>query len=353
MTTIATADGQGGVLARDGFDLPWAFEPHHHQWRDTMARFVRDRVEPGASERHLRAEFDPDLVRDAAALGMCGLLVDEENGGSGADLRTLCLAIEELATADSSLAVTIHVQAICASLLQHLVRDRRPDLCRELLPAAAAGEAFISIGLTEPSGGSDAGNIATVARRDGGDWVIDGSKQFITNSGTPFSRYVILMAAVEQELPGRPRVSAFLVPLDAPGVTVGGTYPKAGWRSSDTHPLFFDQVRVPAEAEISEHGGGYRDVLEFLTWARLPIAAMSAGLTRGCLADTLRFVEQRTSFTKPLGAHQGVAFQVADIAARAATARTLTYDGAWKYDHGLPIRETAAIAKLMASEAAV
>jgi alkylation response protein AidB-like acyl-CoA dehydrogenase len=352
MTAIATAVGSGGALAREGFELPWAFEPHHNEWRDTMRRFVHDRVEPGAAERHLRAQFDPDLVREAAALGMCGLLVDEQYGGSGADLRTLCLTVEELATADSSLAVTIHVQAICAALLQHLARDRRPDLCRELLPAAAAGETFIAIGLTEPSGGSDAGNIATVARRDGGDWVIDGAKQFITNSGTPFSRYVILMAAVEEGVRGRPRVSAFLVPLEEPGVTVGGTYPKAGWRSSDTHPLFFDQVRVPAEAEISEHGRGYRDVLEFLTWARLPIAAMSAGLARGCLADTMRFVEQRSSFNQPLGAHQGVAFQLADIAARAATARTLTYDGAWKFDHGLPIREAASIAKLVASEAA-
>lgn len=341
----------GGGLAADGFDLPWAFEPEHLAWRKNVRDFVVAEVAPGAAQRSIDSAFDAELCRKAGALGLFGLLVDPEFGGGGADLRTLCLTIEELATVDSSLAVTVHVQAIVAALLQHLTPDR-PDLRGDVLPGAAAGTTFVSIGLTEPGGGSDAGNIATVARQDGSDWVINGSKQFITNSGTPFSKYVILMCAVGENVNGRPPVSAFLVPLDAPGVTVGSKYPKLGWRSSDTHPLFFDDVRLPADALISAPGRGYRDVLEFLTWARLPIAAMSTGLATGCLADTMRFVEGRRSFGKPLGEHQGVAFQVSEIAALAATARTLTYDGAWKYDHGQPIREAAAIAKLVASEAA-
>lgn len=347
----STSTPRSRDLAADGFDLPWAFEPEHLAWRKTVRDFVAAEVAPGAAQRSIDSAFDPGLCRKAGQLGMFGLLVDSAYGGSGADLRTLCLTIEELATADSSLAVTVHVQAIVAALLQHLTPDR-PDLRRDLLPAAAAGTAFISIGLTEPGGGSDAGNIATVARQDGDEWVINGAKQFITNSGTPFSRYVILLAAVGENVNGRPPVSAFLVPLDAPGVTVGAKYPKLGWRSSDTHPLFFDDVRLPGDALLSAPGRGYRDVLEFLTWARLPIAAMSTGLATGCLADTMRFVGQRRSFGKPLGEHQGVAFQVSEIAALAATARTLTYDGAWKYDHGQPIREAAAIAKLVASEAA-
>lgn len=349
--TATAASRQGKGLATDGYDLPWAFEPEHLDWRDTVRRFVAEEVTPEAGRRSIDSSFDPELVRKAGKLGMFGLLVGTDHGGAGADLRSLCLTLEELSTVDSSLAVTVHVQSICAALLEHLAKDR-PELCQEILPSAAAGTTFISIGLTEPSGGSDAGNIATTARKDGADWIINGAKQFITNSGTPFSRYVILLAAVGENVNGRPPVSAFLVPLDAPGVTVGDKYPKLGWRSSDTHPLFFDDVRVPTEALVSESGRGYRDVLEFLTWARLPIAAMSAGLATGCLADTMRFVEQRTSFGKPLSQHQAIAFQTAEIAALAATARTLTYDGAWKYDKGLPIREAAATAKLVASEAA-
>ncbi|MGH3433874.1 MAG: acyl-CoA dehydrogenase family protein [Thermocrispum sp.] len=344
------SDGRATFLS-EGYSLPWALEPEHLDWQASVRDFCASTVADSAAERSIEAIFDPELVRAAGRLGAFGLLAPAEFGGAGADVRSLCLAAEEMATVDSSLAVTVHVQAICVALLAHLAADR-PELCRSILPSACTGETFISIGLTEPSGGSDAGSISTVARQDAGGWVINGAKQFITNSGTPFSRYVILLAAVGSEHNRRLPMSAFLVPLDAPGVTVGQPYAKLGWRASDTRPLFFDDVRVPADALLSEPGGGYRDVLEFLTWARLPIAAMSAGLARGCLADTLRFVDERRSFGRSLGEHQGVAFQAADIAALAATARTLTYDAAWKYDHGLSIKREASIAKLVASEAA-
>ena len=344
------------TLDDQDYGVPWALEDHHRDWQSTLRGFCEREVAPGAAERSIAGVFDADLARAAGRLGAYGLLADERYGGGGADLRTLCLTAEELARVDSSLAVTVHVQAISVALLAHLAHGRE-DLLGEVLPGACTGETFVSFGLTEPTGGSDAGNIATTARRDGGDWVISGSKQFITNSGTPFSRYVILFAATGDAAPGangrsRRPVSAFLVPLDAPGVTVGGPYAKLGWRASDTHPLFFDEVRVPGSALLGEEGRGYREALGFLTWARFPIAAMSTGLALGCLDDTRRFVADRTSFGTPLGGHQGVAFQVADIAALAATARVMTYDGAWKYDHGLPIAKEAATAKLVASEAA-
>lgn len=335
----------------EGYRAPWALAEEHLQWQETLRAFCESTVTPGAGARAIDSRFDPDLAAAVGKLGAYGVLVSKDYGGQGADLRSLCLAAEELAVVDSSLAVTVHVQAISAALLAHLAGGR-PDLLREVLPSAATGETFISFGLTEPSGGSNAGNIATRARRDGDDWVISGAKQFITNSGTPFSRYVILFAATGEASGGRPPVSAFLVPLDAPGVTVGDLYPKMGWRSSDTHPLFFDDVRLPGDALIGTEGRGYREALSFLTWARLPIAAMSTGVARGCLSDTLRFVNDRRSFDKPLGGHQAVAFQVSDIAALASTARVMTYDGAWKYDHGMPIEREAAIAKLVASEAA-
>ncbi|GAY12310.1 acyl-CoA dehydrogenase family protein [Pseudonocardia sp. N23] len=334
------------------YDVPWAFDDEHREWQQTVRRFCTDVVEPGAASRHVEARFDPSLVEAAGELGAFGLLAPEEYGGAGADLRSACLAAEEIATVDSSLAVTVHVQAISVALLVHLAADRT-DLLKEIVPGAAAGTTFVSFGLTEPSGGSDAGRIGTRARRVGDDWVINGAKQFITNSGTQFSRYVILFAATGDDPgTGRPPVSAFLVPLDAPGVTVGPAYAKQGWRSSDTHPLYFDDVRLPADALLGEQGRAYREALRFLTWARLPIAAMSIGVARGCLVDSMRFVGERTSMGKPLGGHQGVAFQVADLAAAVATATVMTYDGAWKYDKGLPIEREAAIAKLVASELA-
>jgi len=331
-------------------DVPWALTDEHRAWRKAMREFTADVIAPEAARRSIEGRFDPELVRAAGKLGLFGLLVPAELGGAGADLRTLCIAIEELAAVDSSFAVTVHVQAISAVLLARLAGDRA-DMA-ETIRQAAAGETFVSFGLTEPSGGSDAGNIATSARRDGDDWVINGAKQFITNSGTPFSRYVTLFAKTGEGQPGRPQVSALLVPLDAPGVTVGPPYAKLGWRASDTHPLYFDDVRVPGTALLGGEGSGYREALLFLTWARLPIAAMSVGVARGSLDDTLRFVADRESFGQPLGSHQGVAFGVADIAAMAATARVLTYDAAWKYDHGQPIKQEAAIAKLVASELA-
>jgi short/branched chain acyl-CoA dehydrogenase len=346
-TTLRTAE----EFVRDGYPVPWAFTDDHLQWQQALRKFCTDAVAPGASERSIARRFDPDLVLATGELGAMGLLVSSALGGGGGDLRMACLAAEELATVDSSLAVTVHVQAISVALLAHLAAERT-ELLKQVLPDACAGRTFISFGLTEPSGGSDAGHITTSARRDGGDWVINGAKQFITNSGTPMSRYVILFAATGAAERGRAPISAFLVPLDAPGVTVGESYAKLGWRASDTHPLFFDDVRVPAGALIGTEGSAYREALQFLTWARLPIAAMSTGLARGCLADTLRFVNGRTSFGAALGSHQAVAFQIADIATLACTARVMTYDGALKYDTGLPIEREAAVAKLMASEAA-
>src|SRR5205085_10374005 len=228
------------VHMAEELDLPWCFDDEHLAWQKTIQEFCQRVVAPEVVRRDLDGRFDPDLVREVGRLGVFGLRVPEAYGGSGADLRSMCIAAEEFSVVDSSLAVTVHVQAISAALFDHLAS---PDLRAEFLPGMASGEMFCAFGLTEPTGGSDAGNIATRARRDGSDWVIDGAKQFITNSGTPFSKYVTLFAAHDTDTApsgGRTPISAFLVPLDAPGVTIGPKYPKMGWRSSDTHPLYFD-----------------------------------------------------------------------------------------------------------------
>jgi alkylation response protein AidB-like acyl-CoA dehydrogenase len=337
---------QGGIDLR----LPWCLTEEHHAWRQTVRDFADRAIAPTAMERNVQARFDPAIMSGLGRLGVYGALVGRSSRSGGADMRAFCLGIEELARVDSGVAASAHVQAISTALFDHLASD---DQKHPLLEEMASGRSFVSFGLTETTGGSDAGNIGTRARRDGDGWVISGSKEFITNSGTPFSRHVILFAATGNgDRAGRPAVSAFLVPLDAPGVAVGAAYHKLGWRSSDTHPLHLDDVRLPAGALLGEEGGGYREALRFLTWARLPIAAMATGLAEGCLEATLEFVSSRTSFEQPLGAHQGVAFTVADIAAKTATARVVTYDACYKYDHGLPYDQEAAICKLVASELA-
>jgi alkylation response protein AidB-like acyl-CoA dehydrogenase len=329
--------------------LPWAFEAEHLAWQSAVRDFCVNRVAPGSFERNTETRFDPQLVLEAGKLGMYGILGAPEFGGSGGDLRTMCLTIEELAAVDSSMAVTVNTQAICVALLSKLLADK-PELAADILPGAISGEKLIAIGVTEPSGGTDAGSLQTTARRDGDGWVINGAKQFITNSGTELSAYIMVLARTGDTENGRTPAGAFLVPLSAQGVEVGASYHKLGWRASDTHPVYFDDVRVDDSALLSANG--YKDVLSWFTWARFNIAAMGAGLARGCLEDTRRFIDGRESFGRPLGAHQAVAFKFSDMAALVTQARLVAFDGAWKYDHGHPYAREAAIAKLVASEAA-
>lgn len=347
MSTLA--DSQTTSSPGIDLDIPWALDDDRRTWRRTVRDFAANVIAPGVTARNIEHRFDPDLVSRLGELGLFGMRVSEEYGGSASDMTSFCLAIEELARVDSGVAVTVHVAAISAALLDHLGTDEQK---RELLPRAARGETFVCFGLTEPSSGTDAGNISTRAKRDGEDWILNGAKQFITNSGTPMTSHVIVFAATGAADNGRPPVSAFLVPVDAPGFTVAPSYSKLGWRSSDTHPLFFDDVRLPASALLGTEGRGYGEALRFLTWARLPIASMSVGLSQACLDLTLEFVKDRESFGEKLAAHQWVAFNVADMAAETAMARTVTYDACWKYDHGVAYDQEAAICKYMASEIA-
>jgi short/branched chain acyl-CoA dehydrogenase len=243
----------------------------------------------------------------------------------------------------------VHVQAAATALLSFLSGGRYAEVVR----TAAAGETFVSFGLTEPGSGSDAGNPASRAVRDRDGWVLNGAKQFITNAGTPFSEYVVVFArSGEGREPGRPAVSAFLVPLDAPGVSVGEGYDKLGWHASDTHPLFFEDVRLPAEALLGTEGKATREALAFLVWARLPLTAMALGLSQACLEDSVAFVKEREAFGKKLAEFQSIAFKCADIAAMTASVRALLYDACWKRDHDIAFSQEAAICKYVGGELA-
>lgn len=339
----ATDRSQQGIE----LDVPWCFTDDHRSWRTVLRNFTTSVLAPTVSQRTIDATFDESIVDGLGELGVFGLRVSEEYGGSGSDITSFCLAVEEITRVDGGVGASAHVQGIACALFERLANDEQK---KEILPRAARGEIFISFGLTEPSGGSDAGNIRTAAVRDGDGWRLNGSKAFITNPGTPRSKYVILFAATGPGRPGRPEVSAFLVPLDAPGVEVGPAYDKIGWRTSNTHPLYFDDVHLGPDTLLGEVGRGYREALGFLTWARLPIASASVGIAQGCLDATLDFVQTRESFNQRLGDHQAVGFKVARMAAATAAARSITYDACWKMDHGHSYEQEAAMCKLVASE---
>jgi short/branched chain acyl-CoA dehydrogenase len=329
--------------------VPWCLTDEHRAWRKSLRDFTETVLRPGATERSIQARFDVDIAAKMGTAGFYGVLVPEEFGGGGADLTSASIMIEELARVDSSAATTVHVQMANASLLAELGTDAQRE---HVLPALVTGESFLALGLTEPSGGSDAGNIATKAVRDGDDWVINGAKQFISNSGTPMTRNILIVAATGNFGTRRPSTTAFLVPVDSPGLDIGPSYPKLGWRSADTNPVYLTDVRVPADAVVGPQDRGYAKILQYLTWARIPVAAMAVGLAQGCLEETWLFVSDRESFGKPLHEHQTVAFGMADLAALTHTARVITYDAAWKRDHGHPYEQEAAISKMVAADLA-
>lgn len=329
--------------------LPWCLTDEHRSWRKAVREFSEDVIRPGAAERSIEGRADVGILRRLGELGVYGTLVPEALGGSGADLISASLQLEELARVDSSASTAVHVQMANASLLAELGTDEQKQ---RLFPALATGAEFLALGLTEPSGGSDAGNITTRAVRDGGSWVINGAKQFISNSGLPMTSHIVVVAATGRFGERRPETTAFLVPTRTEGLEVGAGYHKLGWRSADTHPIYLQDVRVGDDAVVGPVGNGYAKILQYLTWARIPVAAMSVGLAQGCLESAARFVRERSSFGKPLHQHQSVAFAMADLAALTHTARVLTYDAAWKRDHGHAFQQEAAICKLIASELA-
>ncbi|WP_232661541.1 acyl-CoA dehydrogenase family protein [Pseudonocardia sp. TRM90224] len=323
----------------------------HEALRATVEEFAHKEVAPVIGEFYERCEFPYELVAKMGAMGLFGLPISEEYGGMGGDYFALCLALEELARVDSSVAITLEAGVSLGAM--PIYRFGTDEQKREWLPALAAGEKLGAFGLTEPGGGSDAGATRTTARREGDEWVINGSKAFITNSGTDITSVVTVTAITGEQPDGRKQISAIMVPAGTPGFTVSQKYSKVGWSASDTRELFFDDVRVPAANLVGELGRGYAQFLSILDEGRVAIAAVSVGLAQGCVDESVRYAHERSAFGNPIGSYQAIQFKIADMEARAHTARLAYYGAAAKMLRGEPFKKEAAIAKLVASNAAM
>jgi butyryl-CoA dehydrogenase len=326
--------------------MDFALPEEHEAFRKVVREFAEQEIAPHAEQWDREHHFPLDAVKKMGELGLFGLIFPEEYGGAGADFLTLCIAIEEIARVDQSMAITLEAAVgLGANPIHHFGTNEQKD---RWLPDLVAGKQLAAFGLTEPDAGSDAGATKTKAVLDGGEWVINGSKAFITNSGTPITSLVTVTAKT-----GPDEISAIIVPAGTPGFIVEPPYHKMGWRASDTHGLTFQDCRVPAENLLGERGNGLRQFLHILNEGRVAIAAMATGVAQACLDEAVAYAKERTAFGRAIGANQGVAFKLADMQVAVEAARLLTYKAAWLRDQGKPYRKEAAMAKLYASEAAV
>ncbi|HEV7934031.1 MAG TPA: acyl-CoA dehydrogenase family protein [Actinomadura sp.] len=319
----------------------------HEALRQTVARFAREAVAPVIGDLYERGEFPYDLVAGMGKMGLFGLPFPEEHGGMGGDYFALCLALEELARVDSSVAITLEAGVSLGAM--PIFRFGDEEQKREWLPRLCSGERLAGFGLTEPGGGSDVpGGMRTTARLEDGHWVINGSKSFITNAGTDITAFVTVAA-----LTGEREISTIIVPSGTPGFTVGRKYSKVGWSASDTRELSFEDVRVPEANLVGPRGRGYAQFLQTLDEGRIAIAALSVGLAQGCVDECLRYVREREAFGQAIGRYQAIQFKIADMETRAHTARIAYYAAAAGMLAGERFKKEAAIAKLVASNAAM
>ena len=324
--------------------------PELEALRKTVEEFAHDVVAPEIGDFYERDAFPYEIVRQMGQMGLFGLPFPEEYGGMGGDYFALCIAIEELARVDSSVAITLEAAVSLGAM--PLYRFGTEEQKRAWLPSLCSGENLGAFGLTEPGAGSDAGGTLTTARLDGDEWVINGTKAFITNSGTDITA-LVTVTAVTGEADGRKEISSIIVPSGTPGFTVSKKYSKVGWNASDTRELSFSDVRVPRANLLGEQGRGFAQFLSILDEGRIAYAALGTGLAQGCLDESLRYARTRIAFGKPIGDNQAVAFKIADMEVRAHTARLAYYDAAARMLRGEPFKRQAAIAKLHSSEIAV
>jgi len=340
---------------------PSSFElsREHEEFRRVVRDFAEAQIAPHAAQWDRDHHFPVDVVQQMGELGLFGLTAPEEYGGADGDFTSLCVAIEEIGRVDQSLGITL--EAAVGLGINPILSYGTPEQRETWLPDLVAGRRLAGFGLTEPGAGSDAGATQTRARLEGGEWVIDGAKQFITNSGSSITSLVTVTARTGMRDDGRPEISTIIVPAGTPGFTAEKAYDKLGWHASDTHPLSFDGVRVPEANLLGERGRGYAQFLATLDDGRVAIAALAVGCIQACLDMSVEYAGDRQTFGGPIGRKQGVAFQIADLEVMLHASRLLTYRAAAMKDAmgegGGPtmqeFKQAAAVAKLYATESAV
>jgi short/branched chain acyl-CoA dehydrogenase len=334
------------------FDLP----PEHELIRRTVREFAEGEVAPVAEELDRTKAFPYEIVAKLGALNLMGIPFPEEYGGGGGDTLAYALAVEELTRVDSSVAITLCAHTSLGTQPLYLFGSEEQK--REWMPRLCAGERLGAFGLTEPEAGSDAGNTRTRARLDGGEWVIDGAKQFITNAGTEISGLVCITAVTGETANGSSagaarEISNIIVPNGTAGYEPGELYRKMGWNASDTRPLSFSDCRVPEENLLGPRGAGFKQFLHILDIGRIGVAAMGVGLAQGALDEALKYAKERKAFGKPISKFQAIQIKLADMATEIEAARLLVYKAAREKDAGRNFTLTAAQAKLKTGRLAV
>jgi len=321
------------------FDL----EHEHQLLRDTVRSFALEKVAPVAEELDREHRFPYEIVAELAELGLMGMTIPEEYGGAGTDTLSYAVAVEELTRIDSSVAITVAAHHSLGTLPIYYFGSEEQK--REWLPDLASGRKLAAFGLTEPNAGSDAGATRTTAKLDGGEWVVDGAKMFITNAGTDISSCVTITART-----GDDEISNIVVPNGAPGYVISEPMQKLGWRASDTRELSFQSARVPEGNLLGPRGQGFQQFLEILDGGRISVAAMGVGLAQGAYDLAYAYAKERHQFGRPISDFQAIQFQLADMATEIEAGRNLVYKAAWLKDEGRPFAREAAMAKLYTGE---
>jgi len=319
--------------------------------KDLCRDFARKEIAPYADEWFDAEHFPVEVYRKMADLNLMGLLIPEEYGGTDAGTIAMVAALEEIGKVDQSIATTLQAHLTIGSLpFLHFGTEEQKH---KWLAPLARGERLGAFGLTEAQAGSDASNIQTTSRLEGDEWVVNGTKCFISNAGTPISYGLVALTTSGKDTDGKRQYCSLIIPHGTPGYTVGRRYKKIGWHGVDTREQIFDNVRVPRENLLGQEGSGFRTFLKTLECGRISVATLGLSLAQGCLEMSLKYAMERKTFGKPLASHQAIQFKLADMATQAEMAKLMIYRAAWLRDQGRPFATEAAMAKLAASEIAV